>query len=89
MVPSAFDEDNTVLGPPQGMTEDEVTSLSVFRGVNSDNEPVVISCWKFDKEELAEMLKTGRVWLYVYGLNMPPCAIGGLSPFPKVENGSE
>lgn len=84
MVPSAFDEDNTVLGPPNGMTEDEVTSLSVFRGATVEGEPVVISCWKFDKAELEEMQRTGRVWLYIYGLSMPPCAVGGHSPFPKV-----
>ena len=87
MIATAFDEDNAVLGPPVGCTDQEVYSLSVFRGPNSAGVPVVISCWKPTKEELAEINRTGRVWLVVQGETMPPVHLDGISPFKPVEPG--
>lgn len=82
MEPTSFDQSNHVLGPPQGMTEEQVTSLSVFRGVAGD-APVVISCWKLTKEELEELKRTGRVWLWIWGQTMPPAALTIKSPFSE------
>lgn len=81
MIATAFDEDNAVLGPPQGMTEEEVYSLSVYVGNNQDGDPCVVSCWKPSKDELAEIQRTGRVWLMVMGKTMPPVVLEGFSPF--------
>jgi hypothetical protein len=84
MIATAFDEDNCVLGPPPGMTEDQVYSLSVHRGATPDGLPVVVSCWKPTAEELAEIQRTGRVWLVIYGQTMPPVSVEGISPFGRV-----
>lgn len=81
MTAAAFDEDNAVLGPPPGMGEEEVFSLSVFRGPNEDGQPVVVSCWKPTREELEEINRTGRVWLIVMGHTMPPVMLEGIKPF--------
>jgi hypothetical protein len=77
----SFDESNTFLGPPAGMTEDEVYSLSIWRGNDTQHRPTVISCWKLTKEELEEINRTGRVWLGVLGVTMPPVWLTTVKPF--------
>lgn len=86
MIATAFDEDNCVLGPPPGVSEDDVFSLSVYRGKTDHNQPVVVSCWKPTPEELAEINRTGRVWLMIFGESMPPAMLEGISPFRKKES---
>lgn len=81
MIPTGFDEENDVLGKPPGMTADECEALSVWRGEYANGIPVVVSCWKLRKEELEEIVRTGRVWLTVLGQTMPPVAINVQSPF--------
>lgn len=81
MVPTGFDEENGVLNPPPGMSPDECEALSVWRGPQENGTPVVISCWKPTAEELAEINRTGRVWLLVLGLTMPPIQPTGHYPF--------
>ena len=45
---------------------------------------VTISCWQLTEEEKAEVLRTGEIWLWVWG-RMPPAAVGGSTPFlPEV-----
>ena len=83
MVATAFDEDNDVLGPPPGVSDEQVSYLSVYKGpLPGDGRPVVVSCWKPTAEEVAEIARTGRVWLVVLGQTMPPAFVGGVSPFP-------
>ncbi len=86
MIATSFDESNLALGKPDDMTHDECEALSVWRGLSESGQPLVISCWKTTREELAEIARTGRVWLVVYGNTMPPVALCGSSPFPKSEN---
>jgi len=78
MIPTAFNEENGVLDGPPGMSECE--PLSVWRG-EQNNQPLVISCWKLTNEELEEINKTGRVWLYVCGQTMPPVSLQIKHPF--------
>lgn len=80
MVPASFDEANTVLNPPPSMSPDECEPLNVWRGPTQDG-PVVISCWKLTEEELEEVQRTGRIWLWVFGETMPPCVLIGKHPF--------
>lgn len=86
MVPSAFDEENTVLDTPEGINPDTVAPLSVYRGPNPDGLLMVTSCWKFTTEELVEMQRTGRVWLMVLGDTMAPVHLTGFSPFMSQED---
>ncbi len=81
MIATAFDEDNSVIGPPPGMTDEQVQYLSVYRGNAQFGNPVVISCWKPTAEEMAEIARTGRVWLIVMGQTMPPVMVSGITPF--------
>lgn len=88
MIATAFDEDNFVLSAPEGTAEgDGVHCLSVYRGPMEGGIPVVVSCWKPTKDELAEITRTGRVWLTVMGTTMPPVAVSGFSPFPPARAG--
>ena len=87
MFPASFHESNGYLGKPPDMTHDECDALSVWRGdVTVDGGgavPAVVSCWKLTPDELEEVNRTGRVWLYVVGRTMPPVMMAGNKPeFP-------
>lgn len=79
-VPAGFDEANLVLDKPEGTTYDQCEALQVLRAQYGDGTPVVFSCWKLTPEELAEVNRTGRVWLAIYGETMPPALIHGQKP---------
>lgn len=42
---------------------------------NQDNIPEIETCWKLSPEELAQVNKTGCIFLYVMGHKMPPVAL--------------
>jgi hypothetical protein len=77
--PASFAESNGVLSRPPDMTDDECAPLSILRA-SIGPYPAVISCWKLTAEELAEINRTGRVWLVVLGETMPPVMVEGLKP---------
>lgn len=82
----SFDESNMALSPPEGVSEDEVYSLSVLKTIilsNNEPQPVVISCWKVSQEELDEIIRTKRIWLLVMGKTMPPVCVEGIKPEMK------
>jgi len=81
MVPCSFAESNDFLSKPNGMSDEECAPLSILRVVTQNGAPMVVSCWKMTQEELDEVKKTGRVWLAIYGLSMPPAALYGEKPF--------
>jgi hypothetical protein len=78
---ASFPEANVVLDKPDDMTREQCEPANVLRTVTSDEMPVVISCWKVTQEELEEIQRTGRVWLMVYGVTMPPVVLCGVRPF--------
>ena len=79
MVPSSFAEANTVLDKPPAM--DNCDALSVLRAVTADGLPCVISCWKLTQDEVCELTRTGRLWVTIYGLTMPPIALTAAKPW--------
>lgn len=81
MIPTGFDEENGVLGRPIGMTDEQCLPLSICRTYLHDGLPCIISCWKMTADELAEINRTGRVWLGIVGPSMPPAFLAGISPF--------
>lgn len=81
MQPTAFDEENFILDPPKGMTQDQCESISVFMGYTQQRLPIVVSCWKITKEELEKIISTGRVWLVIAGEGMPPVHLTADNPF--------
>lgn len=81
MYAASFDESNTSLDAPPGQTPEQCTILSVWKGEQDNGIPVVMSCWKPDAAELAEIQRTGRVWLILQGQTMPPAAVSGYHPW--------
>jgi hypothetical protein len=80
-VPSSFDESNFIYDTPKGVDPGDIVPLSCF----VQNSPALtISCWKFTKEELDEIIKTGRVWVYIYGHPIPPLVVSGHLPFEQI-----
>ena len=80
-VPTSFDESNAVFGAPKVMGE-ECEALSVLvTNMPDTGTPAIVSCWKLTAEELAEINRTGRVWLCVAGHTMMPVFITGEKPF--------
>lgn len=81
MIPTSFPESNTWFDKPHDMTEEECGVLSVWKGNNTDGSPMIISCWKPTKEELEEIKRTGRIWVFHFGQFLQPHAIEGKNPF--------
>lgn len=79
--PVDFPESNVLLRPPPGIPEEECGCLYVHASPETNQW---ISCWQLSREELAEVLRSGRVYLHVFGGNHPPVAISGIRPFPPV-----
>lgn len=81
---SSFPESNHVLDKPANMTYDQCEAASVWTGQlrgDGGEHPAVITCWKITKEELEEINKTGRIWLWIWGNTMPPAYVGIENPF--------
>jgi hypothetical protein len=76
-----FPESNFVLGKPKDMTDDECVPLPVFR-----NGQQCISCWALTDSELAEVIKTKRIFLSCFtGWSQPPVALLAKSPFVQAD----
>ncbi len=69
-----FPESNSALLAPPG--SENVYDLPVHR-----SEAGVISCWRLTPEEIAEVARTGVVWLHVVGTTHPPLLVRGDRPF--------
>lgn len=81
MTPTSFPESNNYFDKPNDMTEEQCGVLSTFQGNDINGLPVIISCWKPSKEELEEINRTGRVWVFHYGGYLQPHAVSGTNPF--------
>jgi len=74
---------NTKLGPPKGQ-EVNVLTIDVFRGME-----YATACVKFNEEELAEIQKTGVVWVSLMqppppkNMNWPPIRVEAFIPVHK------
>ena len=72
-IPVAFPGSNAVLGPPPG--SENIEPLPIFR-----NGTCCVSAWELTEEELAEIVKTKRVFLSVFfGNTQPPVYVGSES----------
>jgi hypothetical protein len=89
MIATSFAESNHVIDKPQDLDRDQCDALSVYAGESADGLPVMISCWKVTREELEQIQRTGRVWLWVFGRGMPAVALSGEHPFVQPEATSQ
>jgi hypothetical protein len=68
--PVDFTGINVVMKAPKGA--EDVLDVGAFR-----NEQCCVTCWKLTEEELAEVAKSGLVYLTVlFGGGMPPVFLG-------------
>lgn len=71
MEPVHFPQVNRVLGKPAGMSDEECQPLPVF----TDGQRCV-SCYQLTDEDVADLVKTRRLWLHVWsGSTQPPVAL--------------
>ena len=71
--PVSFHGSNGLLGAPAG--SENIDALPVFR-----NGTCCVSAWELSEEELAEVIKTKRVFLSVFfGNSQPPVYVGSES----------
>lgn len=89
MTPLDFTETNESLDARVPVTGVGMQPLPVFRGI-TDGTKIMISCWQPTPEELAEIQRTGRVWLLVFSEDHPVVHLAGESPFgpPVISNES-
>jgi len=85
MESSGFDGSNCVLNPPQGMSADECSPISVLRGRLESGAMAIVSCWKPTRTELEEIERTGRVWILCLGMTQPPMSVLAFDPAEHVD----
>lgn len=83
MISASFSQSNAALSKPADMPVDECHALSVWRGRQNNGLPIVVSCWKLTQEELEEFQRTGRIWLIVAGVTMPPVSLTAQFPWSE------
>ena len=81
MIPVKFEQANKVYTAPAGMTVEQCGDLHAYKGEMHDGQQVVISCFQLTQEELDEVKRTGKVWLWVFGAGMPPVAVDTKNPW--------
>ncbi len=75
MIPTHFPEANTIYTKPESMTDEQCGSLPVR--ITKDNR--CVSCWQMQPHEIEDIIKTGKVYLHIWG-GMPPAFIGTSPP---------
>ncbi len=86
MTPISFPEQNCVFTKPESMTDDECSSLPVFKGQWPDGSPCIVSVWQLSDEELQQVVETKQVYLSIYGHGMPPVSLFTENPFSQSNN---
>lgn len=76
-----FPESNKLMGPPEGMTEDQCRTIFAYSGEMEDGNSVVITCFKPTKKELEDLQNGGRLWMIVLGNTMSPVKLTTVRPF--------
>ncbi len=71
MKPIETEHTNSILKAPPGQ-ENEVMDLPITRLNFDDGTRGVESCWKLSKEELDEVMRTGKVYFTCMGDTHPP-----------------
>lgn len=90
MLPINFKEANQVFKKPENMTDEQCMDLPCWKGLTVIDEkgtkvPAIMSCWKFSKEDLENIKRTGVIWLSITGMGMPPVSLFTENPFIESE----
>ncbi len=85
--PTPFPQSNFTFVAPEGMMS-SVLDLPVYRQEGGvDSAPMIISCWRLNRDERAEVGRTGRVWLWIHSGAQPPVSVSGTHPWPPDDGG--
>jgi len=80
MLPVEFPEKNFTFTKPKDMTDEECSSLDVFRG-DVGGYPGIISKWMPSKEDIDAINRGDGIWLCITGVGMPPVSLFTENPF--------
>lgn len=84
MYPVKFAEQNIIFERPYDMNDEECKPLPAFKGPDEHGFPVVISCWELTREEVDQVIGTGKIWSVVVCTQPSPMSLQTNSPFkPK------
>jgi hypothetical protein len=72
MKPIDFKQRTHVLDKPRNMTEEQCSSLPVFKYMNECGFNEVVSCWRPTWRERLSILLFGKIWLGVCGSKTQP-----------------
>jgi len=76
-----FKEANFTFGKPADMTDEQCYALQVFKGIDTEGMPVIISKWILNQDELKMIQETGCMYLRITGSGMPPVSLEVENPF--------
>jgi hypothetical protein len=77
VTPHHFKESNKVLGKPSSMSDEECAALPIYT-----NGAYCVSCWDLTDEDIANIVKMRKLWVYVWsGTTQPPICPQSFSPF--------
>lgn len=79
MKPVQFKEQNVIYIKPDGMTDEQCSSLHAFKGGDGN----IVSCWEPSKEDIKRIKAGGKVWLTVKGISQPPVHLSTHTPFEE------
>lgn len=80
MIPVPFDQQNTVFGKPEDMTDEECGPLPAHIGHDEHGFQIVVSCWQLSPEEIKQISETGKLWCCVVGPFVPPISLHTETP---------
>ena len=80
MNPIRFDGENADLAMSQSKGEPVIPA---YVGAQDNGREIVITCWQPDDLEMAEMIRTRRVWVALATHQIPGLRVLGNNPFPS------
>jgi hypothetical protein len=81
MLPTSFPEQNFAFNRPTDMTDEECSSLPVWRGEDANGLPVIISKWMPSEEDIEAINRGESIYLQIVGNGMPPVCLFTENPF--------
>lgn len=81
MLPVEFPEQNFTFTKPADMTDEQCSSLSVWRGKDQAGTPVIISKWQPSYEDIQAINNGEGIYLMITGVGLPPVSLQTESPF--------
>lgn len=81
MTPIKFKESNIVMGAGKNPNTGDLPAVIAFDQESQRN--MVVSCWQLDTEEMQRIKETGKLWVCIMGVRMPPIMPTVYNPFTE------